>query len=647
MKEKILIVEDQFVEADYLRLVLSKKGYEICTIARSVVEAQKIMETEKPNLVLLDIFLKGKLTGIDLAKQLQEKNVPFIYLSANSDEEILSTAKSTQPYGFLVKPFRERDLIIALEIAWYRHEQSRESRWRAETQLLNELSQIQKTEGNWNQKLLKTAKALQVFIPFDCFAVKFKSLENEHFSGFVLNRIGFDEYQIIGLNELSTISGLTIAKIKALLEHTPADNVAGWYNGDDFKNLFPAHPMKSLLSKTFNLSSNLVLPFLTSDNYIFSLNFFRRVADGYSAEKLDSLYRLQHTLSSIMSSIPLDQKKDAQSMNFKSEKSEINRSVQSHFHFDGIIGNTSGILNVMDLINQVAPLDTSVLILGESGTGKERIADAIHTSSPRKNNPFIKVNCAALPPTLIESELFGHEKGSFTGAIDKRIGKFEQADGGTIFLDEIGELSLEFQVKLLRVLQEKEIERIGAKSVIKINVRIIAATNRNLEKEVAEGRFRLDLYYRLNVFPIELPPLRKRMDDVPLLAAHFINVYNKKSGKKIEGLSTKALEHLMAHDWPGNIRELEHLIERSVLLAKGSMIEDVPLLKNHLKDSVSEEGIRIKTIDENERDHILAILKKCKGKIWGSSGAAKLLNLPPSTLKSKMNKLGIKKEFVD
>lgn len=293
----------------------------------------------------------------------------------------------------------------------------------------------------------------------------------------------------------------------------------------------------------------------------------------------------------------------------------------------------------------VAPLETSVLILGESGTGKERIADCIHHFSPRKGKPLIKVNCAALPASLIESELFGHERGAFTGATEKRQGKFEQADGGTLFLDEIGELPFDLQVKLLRVLQEREIERIGGSATFKINVRIIAATNRNLEKEVAEGRFRIDLYYRLNVFPLLLPPLRERKDDIPVLARHFADTYSRKSGKVITGFSDKAIEDMTAYSWPGNIRELEHLIERSVLLCKGSVITELPLPKsNRVADVPISDKERVKSIDEIERDHILAVLKKCNGKISGAGGAAELLNLNVSTLNSKIKKLGIEKD---
>lgn len=262
--------------------------------------------------------------------------------------------------------------------------------------------------------------------------------------------------------------------------------------------------------------------------------------------------------------------------------------------------------------------------------------------------PFIKVNCAAIPPSLIESELFGHEKGAFTGALEKRIGKFEQADKGTIFLDEIGELPLELQVKLLRVLQEKEVERVGSRYVLKIDVRIIAATNRNLEREVATGKFRLDLYYRLNVFPIGLPSLRERSNDIPALTAHFIEQFNQKTGKRVTGVSDKLAKKFASYSWPGNIRELEHLIERGVLLSKSTIIDDIALPEIDNKNTGDYSlQMRTKTMEENERDHILTVLKQCNGKIWGPGAAAEMLDIHPSTLKSKMKKLGIKKQYVE
>jgi DNA-binding NtrC family response regulator len=646
MNKQILIVEDQFVEANYLKSMLEKSGYEVCGTARSVAAAREMINKEKPGLVLLDIFLSGKLTGIDIAKELKDEDIAFIYLSANSNEETLNAAKATQPDGFLVKPFREKDLLIALEIAFYRHEQSSEAMWRLEMKVQKALQQIALTEGAWSTKLAATANALQQLIPFDCLSVKFKPVDGNSFSGCLFLRTGFDEYQTIGIEELSTISKLKVSDIEQLLKNTPADDTAGWYNGNDFISLFPTHPIKALLAKTFGFSSNMLLPYLSPDNYTFSLSFFRKVTDGYNAERLNCLFRLQQPIHAVMNSITQSQKKEALAMHYTPAKLKP-ASKESPACFKNIIGSSSAMLNVMDLISQVAITDTSVLILGESGTGKEKIADCIHGGSDRNGQPFIKINCAALPPTLIESELFGHEKGAFTGATDRRIGRFEQADKGTIFLDEIGELPLELQVKLLRVLQEKEVERLGSRQVLKINVRIIAATNRNLEREVAAGKFRLDLYYRLNVFPIVLPALRERSEDIPALTAYFIQYFNRKTGKKVTSISEKLAKKFATYSWPGNIRELEHLIERGVLLCKGPVIEDISL-PEFIKESGSQPAdTKTKTIQENERDHILAVLKKCKGKIWGPGAAAEMLNIPPSTLKSRMEKLGIKKVFME
>lgn len=460
MKRKILIVEDEFIVANDLRMVLQRAGYAVCGIAGSAGEARSLIEREEPDLILLDIQIKGPLTGIDLARELHKQHRAFVYLSAFSSQSVLEAAKITQPYGFLVKPFREKDLLATLEIAWYRHEQ------------------------------LQALNAKKV--------------------------------------ETGTVSA------------------------------------------------------------------------------------------------------------------------ESEQPFKGIIGQSPALRSLLDHIDRVAPTDTSVLILGESGTGKELVADCVHRLSPRRNKPFVKVNCAAMPANLIESELFGHEKGAFTGAVDRRIGKFEQASGGTILLDEIGELPLEMQVKLLRVLQEKVVERIGGHTSIKTDVRILAATNRNLEKEIAEGRFRLDLYYRLNVFPVMLPPLRERREDIALLARHFAGRFARQFNKPLTDIARNVLRVLEDYDWPGNIRELEHVLERSILLMNGSVLKELHLTQAAVPNLpvVVPSDTRIKTIEENEREHILAVLKKCKGRIGGPGGAAELLGVPPTTLSSKMKKLGIKKNFI-
>ncbi|WP_026728863.1 sigma-54 interaction domain-containing protein [Flavobacterium denitrificans] len=314
--------------------------------------------------------------------------------------------------------------------------------------------------------------------------------------------------------------------------------------------------------------------------------------------------------------------------------------------FHGIVGNSEAMQNVYELISNVATSPSTVLILGETGTGKELVASAIHNLSPVSNNRMIKVNCASIPENLIESELFGHEKGAFTGATERRIGKFEQAENSTIFLDEIGELPLELQGKLLRVLQEREIERVGGNKSIKVNARVIAATNKSLEKEVAEERFRSDLYYRLNVYPILLPALRERKNDIEVLANFFLEKHSNRIGKRIKGFSKKVLNKMLANAWQGNIRELENMIERSVLFAKSDTIKEMTFTEIFITESdIPVSEFQIKTLQEVEKEHILKVIKKCNGRISGPQGAAVLLGIPPTTLVSRMQKLGIKKEY--
>lgn len=313
---------------------------------------------------------------------------------------------------------------------------------------------------------------------------------------------------------------------------------------------------------------------------------------------------------------------------------------------EDIVGSSPLILQVLRSVAQVATSSSTVLILGETGTGKELIAKAIHQASSRKLKTMVKLNCASIPSNLAESELFGHEKGSFTGALERRIGKFELADNSTLFLDEIAELPLELQGKLLRALQEKEIERLGGQKVIHTDARIIAATNLDLLKEVQEGRFRSDLFYRLNVFPIQLPPLRARKEDIEQLSSHFLRKLAMKNADKPKQLSKKALKMLMAHEWPGNIRELEHVMERSVLLTKGAVIKDVSLPDAAGRIPATDQVSNIKTIAENERSHILSVLKLCAGKISGPAGAAKILGVPATTLNSKLKKLNILRKHI-
>jgi transcriptional regulator with GAF, ATPase, and Fis domain len=323
------------------------------------------------------------------------------------------------------------------------------------------------------------------------------------------------------------------------------------------------------------------------------------------------------------------------------EKQYLEAEINLENRYEDIVGESKGLRKVLKEIETVAPTDATVLIQGETGTGKELLARAIHRLSPRNERTFIKLNCAAIPAGLIESELFGHEKGAFTGAIARKIGRLELAHEGTLFLDEIGEMPLDLQPKLLRALQEREIERLGGTRPIPVNIRLIAATNRDLAKMVAEKEFRSDLYYRLKVFPVFSPPLRQRAEDIPILVRHFVATHSRRMGKSIESIPEETMQALVKWQWPGNIRELENFLERAVILTRGPVLY-VPLAE--LETQVEEdedEAVQSPTHQAAEREHILKVLREAKGQIGGPDGAAARLALKRTTLNSKMKKLGI------
>lgn len=326
----------------------------------------------------------------------------------------------------------------------------------------------------------------------------------------------------------------------------------------------------------------------------------------------------------------------------KAQNQYLQEEIKLTYNFEKIISKNNNFQKILRQIEQVASTDATVLILGESGTGKELIARAVHNISNRSKRPLVKVNCATLPANLIESELFGHEKGAFTGAMDKKIGRFELADGGTIFLDEIGELPVELQAKLLRVLQEGEFERLGNPKTMKVNVRVMAATNRNLQQAIEKKEFREDLYYRLNVFPITCPPLRNRKEDIPLLVRHFCQKHEGKIGKKVTNIPSKVIDALMAYDWPGNIRELENIIERALILSSNGSLEYGEWIPT---EQINSSGSKpVSKLEDVEKEHIIEILKKTGWKVSGDRGAAKILGLNATTLEARMKKLGIKRE---
>jgi DNA-binding NtrC family response regulator len=640
MPEKILIVEDELIVAKDLGAMLEDAGYEVVGIARTVKDALEIIDRTHVQLVLLDIYLEGPLTGIDLAYRLNERNIAFVYLSANSNQRALEEAERTRPYGFMVKPFREKDVLVSLEIARYRHQNNVEAIFRQELLIQDQLALMKGQGRNLDLQLLGLITILQPYIPFDFIELGRTTVAEcrEHWRGFL--RIGLDEYQVIDKNGLMMMAGVGEEQLRTMWEFGEKHISPAYFNEPDFMRKMKTDPVKKVYSSLFSVESYMVLPLFIDHGSPYYIGFYSKSREPYSNRMLQLLGRIQQSLTQVITALV---KPDTQLTNNTAREHPEAKAAGPLNPFPGIIGKSRALLSALDFVRQVGIVDTSVLILGETGTGKEKIAEHIHHLSGRRDQPLIKVNCAALPVTLIESELFGHEKGAFTGAVNKRIGRFEQANGGTIFLDEIGDVPPDVQVKLLRVLQEREFERIGGKHTIHVDVRVITATNKNLEKEIAEGRFRMDLYYRLNVFPVWLPPLRKRIEDIPLLVTHFINVFNAKHQKSITGISSSAIEQLMRYEWPGNIRELENSIERSVVLTSGSLIEQVYINAPYANVDQPAPVGGVKTIDEVEREHILIVLNKCNHKIYGPGGAAEMLNIPPTTLTSKMKKLGITK----
>ncbi|GAB4050662.1 sigma 54-interacting transcriptional regulator [Spirosoma litoris] len=825
----LLVVEDEFLIAHDLQRILIKAGYQVIGLAGSVAEAKAIVADQTPDIVLLDIFLDGDETGIDLAHWLNEQSIPFVFLSANLTDGLLEAAKQTQPFGFLTKPFREKDVLTTLEIARYRHAHSEEAKLRQQQAIQIAVNNAIVTIQDREQLCLAIAHQIDQLVPFSFLNLRIGLPDESSFYWLMLekteantfgrvnlaallqneadtqlldkldreapDRLGeqkgvftgeaFDQlcdsyitarscrdnfgvrslmlfpvtlkrnaittiilsstqtdgftqkdYQAVSLitpqialaldnllvyeelearrqmkaieltivnafrygNDLKTILAQVASSINELMpvdlvalyqvgrspETVPIDSLvhkeAGSFvalSEQDLARRYGIPPtdwkqvladMRSWLIKPtlrvgcqfadgtsptilnniyrkLGFQSAMYVPIFIKDQPMASLVLASRAAYAFTYKDLSTLQDISNQMGLALENLLAFERIKTLSEKLEQEKTYLTEEIKTSHNFEEIIGDSPALHTVFNSIGQVAPTDSTVLILGETGTGKELVARAIHNLSSRKGRTVVKVNCAALPAQLIESELFGHERGSFTGATEKRIGKFELANGGTLFLDEIGELPLELQAKLLRAIQEKEIERLGGKGPIQIDVRIIAATNRNLQQEVANSRFRSDLYYRLNVFPIVVPPLRERPDDIRPLAMHFLQRISKKLGKPLTSIANTALQQLLTYPWPGNIRELEHVLERAAILSPTATLELAEPLRPSAFSAVSlmtsqltEEVI---PIDETMRAAILAALAKSGNRIRGNGGAAELLNLKPTTLEARMKKLNI------
>jgi formate hydrogenlyase transcriptional activator len=824
----VLIVEDEFLIANDLRRILTKAGYQVLGLAKSVAEARQLVAQQPPTVVVLDIFLKGPETGIDLAHWLAERRIPFVFLSANLTDSLLEAAKVTQPAGFLNKPFREKDVLTTLEIARYRHAHSEEAQLRQQQQIQVAVNNAIITIQDRDQLCLAIAAQVDKLVPFSFLNLRIALPEEQSFYWVMLRKTALGTFERIFLPallgpeappelleqltqappdrlgeqpgifagadfEALCAQNLTARAIRdsfgvrsllvfpvvlkrrsvttiqlagtAAVGFTPADYAAvsliipqialaldnllaceevdarrslktaelaissAFQNGKSLGEIAPhvaaalnellpgvdllsicrvqqepgaAVPDATVLKKegifvplpaeemarlgaiapasweqqlaemapwllqpTLNvgpqavavrgrnlvtqlygeqlgLRSSMYVPVASKGQPVAALVVASRAAYAFTKKDLQTIQDLGGQLALALENLLAFDRIKRLSEQLEQEQTYLREEIKTTHNFEEIIGTSPGLLAVFQRIAQVAPTDYTVLVLGETGTGKELIARAIHNLSGRRGRTMVKVNCAALPPQLIESELFGHERGSFTGATDKRVGKFELAHGSTIFLDEIGELPLELQAKLLRVIQEKEIERLGGKGPLVVDVRIIAATNRDLRAEVAAGRFRSDLYYRLHVFPLLVPPLRERPEDILPLTMYFLQKISKKLGKPLTGLTTAMLHQLQHYPWPGNIRELEHVLERAAIMARHATLELAePLLASPLPPAALPPPGAVKPMQEAMRETILAALAQANNRIRGRGGAAELLHLKPTTLESRMKKLQI------
>ncbi|MEO1049853.1 MAG: sigma 54-interacting transcriptional regulator [Bacteroidota bacterium] len=500
---------------------------------------------------------------------------------------------------------------------------------------------------DWNKKFYHVARLLHQNIPMDfgVFVVITQDKHNDRSYRFMEQSGSLKPVSDHEFCGMINVPEERFMNLRSAFNHLEPAIFQG-VDLSSFKNQFG---IVDLTCTNLGLNSCLVVPISLSRDSFFVTLLLSREDKAYNNSHLNTLIKLNSSLSLSLEKLLAYEEIERLNNQLEHERSFLADEIKTNYNFEEIIGESPKLQRVFHKVSQVAPTDSTVLIQGETGTGKELVARAIHNLSSRQNRSLIKVNCATLSPQLLESELFGHEKGSFTGAIERRLGKFELANHSTIFLDEIGELSQELQSKLLRVLQEKEFERVGGNKVIKSDVRIIAATNRNLEYEINNGNFRSDLYFRLNVFPVIVPSLRERREDIPLLANHFLKRSAKKLGKRINSIHDLTLQEFLKYDWPGNVRELEHIIERASIINKGSVLQVAleKLTNNTLNGNGNGHNhFQVKTIQQAEKELIINTLKVSGGRIRGMGGAAELLDIKPSTLESRMKKLGIKRRYV-
>lgn len=619
-QETLLLVDDNPDNLQVLYQTLEGKGYKLL-IAKNGVDAMNIIEKIHPALILLDIMMPG-MDGYEVCQSIKKQknlaDISIIFLSALDDVKDKIKGFSVGAVDYISKPFQADEVIARVE-NHLRIKQLEQSLERKNKQLEQDNALILESMGEGLLGIDKQG------------LVTFINPAGSNITGWQEAEITGKDFHHVFMhtNELGQRNPVEKNKIV----HSLQDHMVRHSDKDIFWNKkgesFPVEYTVSAIEGEIDRSSLCVV--------------FKNISERKTQE--DALNQALETVKQ------LKEKLQQENTLLIAESSYLQDELRSEQNFGEIVGQSEALKKVQDEVMQVAQTDTTVLINGESGTGKESMARVVHQFSQRKDRPLIKVNCAAIPESLVESELFGHVKGAFTSAINDRIGYFELADQGTIFLDEIAELSMDVQVKLLRVLQEQEIQKVGSSELIKVDVRIIAASNQNLQEMVEKGLFRMDLYYRLNVFPIIVPALRDRKSDIPLLLAKFIANLSTRLGKNLSGVSDESMALLMDYQWPGNIRELQNVIERSAILSRSAIIEVddalIPITinkeENAVEGSKSTEKGHYKTLAENEKQYITRVLEDFNWLVGGRKGVAEILDIPSSTLRSRMKKLGIER----
>ena len=620
---KVLFIDDEEGIRKIFSILLRKEGYQVFT-AESGEEGLKIFEQEMPPIVITDIKMPG-MDGIEVLRRVKEINpeAEVIIITGHGDMDSAIEALKLDASDFLPKPVKDEALLVALKRAREKLELKR--KLKEYTHNLENLVRERTKELQRAQEQIKTFYEVSRYISentslketIDFILKKIKEMVNyDYVLPLIFNSKKDNFISIEGYDSPNILGNWT--QTYSIASMTEPMDMEQWRS----KKL----PLTGPLKKFSYIAS---IPIVKEKEVMGSIILASYNSGSFSAQNMRFIYLMLSQTSGVIRRIILQDE----------QLERLHNQIKMLSGYGDIIGKDPKMQRIYQLILDIAPSNATVLIQGESGTGKELVARAIHMNSPRKDKPFVVVNCSAYPQTLIESELFGYEKGAFTGATQRKLGRFEIAHEGAIFLDEVSEIPLSSQVKILRFLQFQEFERLGGTETIKVNVRVIAATNKDLNEEVKKGNFREDLYYRLNVIPINLPPLRERKGDIPILVEYFLKRLSTQSGKEIKELSPSAMQSLINYNWPGNVRELENVLEYAFVLTKGKVIEAKALPPALRSSGISWNKDKIASLEDNEKKFLIEMLNEFN---WNKLQVAKRLGISRSTLYAKLKKYNLK-----